>query len=121
MLTTWIDVSIGAMVIMMVFSMGMVGRRLRAIQRAAAEVPTGAIPGVLRARIDDPALWVSMQVTVTVALSIVFMMTNKPSLAVSIVSVIVSLALGALIGAMTLRPRQVSQPVELRVREADVR
>ncbi|HEX9068213.1 MAG TPA: hypothetical protein VF807_05550, partial [Ktedonobacterales bacterium] len=49
--TTWIDVSIAAMVVMMILGMGLVGRRFRAIQRAAAEAAdqttTGAIPAAL--------------------------------------------------------------------------
>ena len=123
--TTWIDVSIAAMVVMMIIGMGVVGRRLKAIQRAAAEAAsqttTDAIPAALQARIDDPALWVSMQMSVAVALSIVFMMTNKPSLVVSIVSVFVSLALGAFIGALTLHTRLGTQSAALRMKEVSGR
>ncbi|HEX9413734.1 MAG TPA: hypothetical protein VF916_09550 [Ktedonobacterales bacterium] len=118
MLTTWVDVSIAAMVIMMIFGMDVVGRRLNAIQRAAAEASTDAIPLALQARIDDPALWVSMQMAVTVALSIVFMMTNKPNLTISMVAVLVSLVLGAVIGTMSLRLRRVTKAVALPVKEA---
>ncbi len=121
LLTTWVDVSIGAMAIMMIFNMGVVARRLKAIQRTAAEASTEAIPVALQARIDDAALWVSMQMSVAVALSIVFMMTNKPSLTVSIVLVFVSLALGALIGTLTLRPRRVAQSITVRMKEASAR
>lgn len=119
--TAWIDVSLAAMVIMMVFGMGVVGRRLKAIQRAAVEASGDAMPVALRARVDDPALWVSMQMAVAVALGIVFMMTNKPSLTISIGAVIVSLALGALTGTLTLRPRRALRPPALRVKEASVR
>lgn len=107
MLTTWIDVSIAAMGVMMLFGMGIVGQRLKAIQRAVAQEPSDVIPEALRARMDDPILWISMQIAVTVALSIVFVMTNKPGLTISIASLIVSVALGASIGMLTLRPQQV--------------
>jgi hypothetical protein len=122
LLTTWIDVSLAAMGIMMIFGIGVVGRRLTAIQRAAeaVEAATDAIPAALQARMDDPALWVSMQTSVAVALGIVFMMTNKPSLTVSIVAVIVSLALGGLLGALTLRPRRVTPSAALRMKETSV-
>jgi uncharacterized membrane protein len=119
LLTTWVAVSLAAMVIMMIFGMGVVGRRLRAIQRAA-EASTETIDAALQSRIDDPTLWVSMQMAVAVALSIVFMMTNKPNLAVSIVAVLVSLALGALVGILTLRARRQTQATALRVNEASV-
>ncbi len=122
LLTTWIDVSLAAMGIMMIFGIGVVGRRLTAIQRAAeaVEAATDAIPAALQARMDDPALWVSMQTSVAVALGIVFMMTNKPSLTVSIVAVIVSLALGGLLGTLTLRPRRVTPSAALRMKETSV-
>ncbi|MFI5274353.1 MAG: hypothetical protein ACHQ4H_15065 [Ktedonobacterales bacterium] len=107
LLTTWVDVSIAAMVIMMIFGLGVAGRRLKAIQCAAAEASAiDAIPATLQARLDDPTLWVSMQMAVTVALGIVFMMTTKPSLTISIVAVLVALVLGALVGRLTLRPRR---------------
>lgn len=118
LLTTWVDVSIAAMVIMMLFGMGVVGRRLNAIRRAVAEASTDAIPLAVQARIDDPALWVSMQMAVTVALSIVFMMTTKPNLTISMVAVLVALALGAVIGTMSLRLRRVAKAVALPVKEA---
>lgn len=121
LLTTWVDVSIAAMGIMMIFSMGVAGRRLRAIQRAAAETSTSdAIPAALQARLEDPALWVSIQTAVTVALGIVFMMTTKPSLTVSMVSVFVSLALSALVGMLTLRPHRTApvQAIALPVNKA---
>jgi hypothetical protein len=124
MVTTWIDVSLAAMGIMLILGMGVVGRRLKAIQRAAAEAveaTTNTIPAALRARMDDPTLWVSMQMAVAVALGIVFMMTNKPSLTVSIVAVIVSLALGALVGALTLRPRRVARAIALPIKQESIR
>src|SRR5258708_14362700 len=70
LLTTWIDVSLAAMGIMMIFGIGVVGRRLTAIQRAAeaVEAATYAIPAALQARLGDPARWVSMQTSVAVAL-----------------------------------------------------
>src|SRR5260221_11964158 len=46
LLTTWIDVSLAAMGIMMIFGIAVLGRRLTAIQRApeAVEAATAAIP-----------------------------------------------------------------------------
>jgi uncharacterized membrane protein len=120
LLTTWVAVSLAAMVIMMIFGMGVVGRRLRAIQRAAAAASTETIDAALQSRIDDPSLWISLQMAVAVALSIVFMITNKPDLSGSIIAVIVSLALGALVGILTLRPRRQTQATALRVNEASV-
>lgn len=131
MLTTWVDVSLGAMGIMMIFSMGVVGRRLKAIERATAEATqaregsqdtpasiTDTLPAALQARLDDRALWVSMQMTVAVALGIVFLMTTKPGLTFSLVVVVVSIALGAAVGATTARRRQAPQASAIGVEQA---
>lgn len=108
MLTTWIDVSLAAMVLMSVMSMGVMSRRFAAIGRAvnqvSAEVTPDRLPTAMRVRLDDPAMWISAQTTLAVALSIVFMMTTKPNLAVSIISVFVALALGVFLGMLTFRP-----------------
>lgn len=103
----WLDVSFGAIVLMMALGMGVVGRRMTAIRRAiAGQASEGTLPEALQARIADPALWVAAQAPVAVALSIVYLMTTKPDLLVSIVAVIVALALGVGAGAMTQRSRR---------------
>jgi hypothetical protein len=123
MTTAWLDIAIAAMLLMMILSMGISGRGMSAIQRATIQAPaqasaagaTDAIPAALQARIDAPALWLALQMSVAVALSIVFMMTTKPGLLGALVAVIVALALGALVGWMTLRPRRVGQAAALHV------
>jgi hypothetical protein len=123
MTTAWLDIAIAAMLLMMILSMGISGRGMSAIQRATIQASaqasaagaTDAIPAALQARIDAPALWLALQMSVAVALSIVFMMTTKPGLLGALVAVIVALALGALVGWMTLRPRRVGQAAALHV------
>lgn len=108
----WLDVSFVAIVIMMALGMGVVGRRMGVVRRAIAGATSeGALPAALQARIADPALWVGAQAPVALALSIVYLMTTKPDLLVSIVAVIVALALGAGIGAMTRRSRRMPSAV----------
>ena len=103
----WLDVSFVAMVIMMALGMGVVGRRMTVIRRAIAGAASeGALPAALQTRISDPVLWVTAQMPVAVALSIVYLMTTKPDLLGAIVAVIVALALGAGAGAMTRRSQQ---------------
>lgn len=107
----WLDVSLAAMALMMLLGMGVAGRRLSVIQRASAQATTDgatdSISPALRARLADPALWMATQVAAAVALGIVFLMTTRPAdLVPSIAVVLVSLALGGLAGALSLRPRQ---------------
>lgn len=108
--TPWIMVSLGAMALMMVFSMVISARQLRAIRRAAAasEAPADSVSPELRRRTQNPALWVSTQMAASTALGIVFMMTTKPDWAGSLLTMIVALALGAIAGVASAKPRQSS-------------
>lgn len=108
----WIMVSLAAMVIMMALGMGVTARRLKGIQRAAAaEASADAITPDLYRQVHHPALWISTQMAASTALGIVFMMTNKPGLGGSLLTLAVALALGALVGTASARPRQSSHAV----------
>jgi hypothetical protein len=108
----WLDVSLGAIAIMMALGMGVVGWRMGAVRRAVAGATSeGALSPEMQARIADPALWVAAQTPVAVALSIVYLMTTKPDLLGAIVAVVVALALGVGVGAMTRRSQQAEPQV----------
>jgi hypothetical protein len=102
--TPWIDVSLGAIAIMMALGIGVVMRRLRAVGQAAARA-TGLTPQLSR-RIHDPLLWTGTQMGGVTALGVVFLMTTKPDLMGSLVTLAVALTLGAAVGWLTARPRE---------------
>ncbi|HEX8996115.1 MAG TPA: hypothetical protein VF812_08795 [Ktedonobacterales bacterium] len=107
--TPWIDVSLGGMALMMALGMGIVGRRLGAIQRAAqATLPdgaaSGAIPPALKRQIDEPLLWIATQLAGGVALGVVFLMTYKPGLLGSLLALAVAIALASVGAALSLKP-----------------
>jgi hypothetical protein len=86
-------------------------RRLKAIHTAdaTAESPTGSIPAQLERQITDPVLWTSVQMNAFTGLGVVFLMTTKPDLIGSLITLIVTLVLG--IGFAQLWPRPRKAPV----------
>ena len=95
-LTGWIDVALGTLVLL--FAMGvLMGTRRHKITLLAKDVPDGPLPMDLVQRINDPWMGLGIYMLVTLLLGIVFLMTAKPSLAGSLITIGVSLALGFLI------------------------
>ncbi len=104
--TPWILVSLAAFVGIGALGGGVVDRRFTAIKLAAGEVSGGPIPPALRARIADPVLWTALQTMAMLALGVVFLMTNKPDLLVSLLTVAVALVLGVVVAQPWRRPRE---------------
>jgi len=104
-ITPWIAVSLAAMAVMLALRMGVTGRRLGVIRRTASAAGGMGepMPGELGRLVYDPVLWVAAQMAGTTALGIVFLMTAKPDLAGSLVTVAVALALGVVAGAGSAR------------------
>lgn len=114
--TGWIDVALASVVLMAPFSAALLEPRRRAIGKLARELPDGAIPEALSMRIYDPVLRTAVQTLLVLLLGIVFLMTVKPSLTGSIITMIVALLLGLASALLPVgrrgraeRPRQ--QPV----------
>ncbi len=82
----WIAVALGAMVLMAVLGVALTGPRMAAIGRAAENGPLAPVP--------HPLLWVSIKTRVAIALGIVFLMTFKPDLNGSLLTIAVAAVLG---------------------------
>lgn len=107
--TPWIVVSIGAMLLMAALGMGITVRKLRVVQRTAMGAGVSdEISSELRHHIYDPMLWISAHLASGISLGIVFLMTTKPGWLVSLLVMAVTLALGAIIGVTTAKPRRSS-------------
>lgn len=107
--TPWIVISIGAMLLMAALGMGITVRKLRAVQRTAmADGTSEAISPELRHLVYNPMLWISAHLASGIALGIVFTMTTKPGWLVSLLVMAVTMALGAITGATTAKPRRSS-------------
>jgi len=88
--TPWIDLSLAALI----------------VQVAAAEAPAGAFPPGLNRQITDPILQTAVQINAFTGLGVVFLMTTKPGLVGSLITLVVALLLGIGAGRVFWRPRE---------------
>ena len=103
----WIDVSLAALVVMGALGGAVINRRLKAIRIASstAEAPAGSIPAELKRQITDSVLWTAVQTNGFTGLGVVFLMTTKPDLVGSLITLVVSLVLGV-VSAQLWHPRE---------------
>jgi hypothetical protein len=99
----WIAVALVSLVLMAPLGSALIEPRRRAIERMAREAPDGPLPQSLEQRIHDPVLSTSLQTVVALLFGIVFLMTTKPSLAGSLIVMVVALALGLASGLLVSR------------------
>ncbi len=103
--TPWVLLSLAALIVMGGLSGGAHGRRLAAIRKAAAEAPGGPIPPALQRQMADPVLLTSVQTAGMIGLGVVFLMTTKPDLGGSLITLGVAVVLGVLSAPPWRRPR----------------
>jgi predicted lysophospholipase L1 biosynthesis ABC-type transport system permease subunit len=89
----WITVTLGVIVVMIALSAALTGPRMAAIGRALATEKGPMSPGLQRLA-NNPLLWISLQTRLAIALGIVFLMTNKPGLSGSLITIGVATLLG---------------------------
>lgn len=99
----WIFVSLGSLVLLILLAtvgtgwqQGLIHRALSTGNREQQRFPDELI--------HRPALWISIQVRVTIALGIVFLMTVKPGLTGSLLTIAIAAVLG-LVSALATRSR----------------
>jgi len=91
----WIAVALGSIVVLILpLIVGVIEPRTKAIVKMAGEAEAGPIPAALGRHIQDPVLAVGLQTGAAIVLGIVFLMTTKPALTGSIITMAVALALG---------------------------
>jgi uncharacterized membrane protein len=97
---TWIIVATISFVLLAPFGAFVIDPRLRALARAAAAAPDGPLPAAVAARTHDPLVRIGLFLYVGVLVGIVFLMTTKPSLATSILAMVVAATLGLAVGLL---------------------
>ena len=102
--TSWIDVALVSIILMAPAGALLMEPRRRAIVNVVRELPDGPISPELGRRIHDQVLRATARAQPLALLGIVFLMTTKPALLVSILVMIVALALGAVVGMLAPRP-----------------
>ena len=105
--TPWIDVSLAALVVIGTLGGAVINRRLKAIRIASstAEAPAGSIPAELKRQITDAVLWTAVQTNGFTGLGAVLLMTTKPDLVGSLITLVASLVLGV-VSAQLWHPRE---------------
>jgi hypothetical protein len=88
----WIGVALAAMLLLPVFG-ARNGSRMAAIGQTAA-TESGLLSPTIRQRLRDPFLWTSVQLRATILLGIVFLMTVKPDLIGSLLTIGAAVILG---------------------------
>ena len=88
-----ITVTLGVIVVMIALLVAFTGPRMAAIGRALAS-EKGTLSPSLQQLVSHPLLWISIQTRVAMALGIVFLMTVKPDLGGSLLTIGVATALG---------------------------
>jgi len=94
--TPWIAMSLVSVVLVGLTGAFVLDPRLRTILATTRELPDGPLPEALHKRTHDPILFTSTHTLVAILLGIVFLMTTKPSLAVSLLAMGLAMVLGLL-------------------------
>jgi len=105
--TAWIDVATVSFLLLAPFGGAVIDPRIRALGKAADEAPDGPLPASLAARIYDPIVGVGLHVYISVLLGIVFLMTTKPTLVLSVLAIAIAATLGLASALPLLRAARV--------------
>jgi hypothetical protein len=92
--SSWVEIATASFILLAPVGPFVINLRLHAIAEAAAREVDGPIPSSMRDRIRDPVLALAMRSSVALLLGLVFLMTTKPSLAISVVVMLSAAALG---------------------------
>lgn len=108
----WVIVALGSLMgLLPPLVAGVIVPRVHTILRMVRATPEGPLPPALAVRLRDPLLATALHTDLTVVLGIVFLMTTKPPLLVSILVMAVALVLG-LVSGLPLWYKSVHPPVE---------
>lgn len=100
----WAFIALGVYVLLGFAAGSFQARRIVAIEQLVKDMPGDALlPASLVARAQDPVLWLATNAMIAAAIGIVFLMTVKPGVIGALVSILVAVALGLLIGLLTQR------------------
>ena len=93
--SSWVDVATATFILLAPVGPFVINPRLHAIAEEARGTADGPLPASLRARIHDRVLALAMRSSIAVLIGLVFLMTTKPTLLVSVVVILVAVVLGA--------------------------
>lgn len=103
----WLIVAFGSLILMAVVAGVLTGRRMKAIRQSLQE--TEALSPAAGRLLRQPLLWTVLQVRVAVMLGVVFLMTAKPDLTGSLLTMGLAAVLGLVSARLSLRREQVGK------------
>jgi len=106
----WINVSLLALISMGILGPTINARRMKAIHISAELTPDGPVPASLKKQINNRVLWTTVQAMSFADLGIIYLMTIKPGWIESIVVIIVTATVGAIVAQRMLRNAHAAQP-----------
>lgn len=92
-LVMWLITSLGALVLTILLTVVLTRPRMAAIEQALS-VEEGLISPALQQLVNHPLLWISLHTRVAVTLGIVFLMTVKPGMGGSLLTIAVAVIIG---------------------------
>jgi predicted integral membrane protein DUF2269 len=92
--TAWTSLALIVLILLGAAGGAVIVPKLRAIHTAAEAAPAGAVPESLRLLILDPILWTTVQVSGTLAIGVVYLMTIRPEMLGSLLTVVVAAVIG---------------------------
>ncbi len=102
----WILVTLGSLVLVIALSVVLTRPRMAAIGRTLAGAK-GTVSQNIHLPMNQPALWISVQIRVAIALGIVFLKIAKPDLLGSLLTMGVAIVIGYISALPMARPGQV--------------
>lgn len=101
----WIIVSIAALILLIVLVLTLTSKPMAAIERTMT-AESSPMSSALRLTVRHPILWLVMQMRVAISLGIVFLMTTKPDLAASLLTIGMAVVAGFLVTLPKIRREQ---------------
>ncbi len=92
--TPWVLASLIVFVLQWALGFAIGGRHAATVLQAAKAVPLGPVPSALREQISSPALWLGEVIRIALLVGVVFLMTNKPGLAGTLIALGGALVIG---------------------------
>jgi uncharacterized membrane protein len=106
---SWLVVSFIALILLGVLGAVLAGRHMKSI-RQSMDRESESISPLLSQALHQPILWIVMQTRVAVTLGVVFLMTAKPDLSGSLLTMGIAVILGVASALLTLRREAVNKP-----------
>jgi len=103
--TPWVDAAVVALGLIVILGTGVEGSRGRALRR---ELQAAGMSTRARRLLRDPVAWTAKMTTLTLVVAAVFLMTVKPTAAVSASALVVAVVAGALVAAPAWRTSDVA-------------